>query len=65
MRKSVAVDVGYTVRLFADWFGVSQTTINLDFAVPLVRQDRSCFGELASAANRVPFGFFFSFGPPW
>ncbi len=63
--KSAAVDVGYSVRLFADWFGVSQTTINLDFAVPLVQQDRSCFGELASAASRVPFGFFFSFGPPW
>ena len=63
--KSVAVDVGYSIRLFADWFGVSQTTINLDFAVPLVTHDRSCFGELASAATRVPFGFFFSFGPPW
>jgi hypothetical protein len=65
--KSVAVDVGYTVRLFADWFGVSQTTINLDFAVPLVNRalDRSCFGMAVDAANRVPFGFFFSFGPPW
>ncbi|MGZ3406765.1 MAG: hypothetical protein ACXVAN_10015 [Polyangia bacterium] len=63
--KSVAVDVGYTLRFFADWFGVSQTTINIDFAVPLVRNDRACFGQLVSAANRVPFGFFFSFGPPW
>jgi hypothetical protein len=63
--KSAAVDVGYSLRFFGDWFGVSQTTINFDFAVPLIRRDRSCFGELASAANRVPFGFFFSFGPPW
>jgi hypothetical protein len=65
--KSVAADVGYSVRLFADWFGVSQTTINIDLAVPLVNreQDRACFGQLASAGNRVPFGFFFSFGPPW
>jgi hypothetical protein len=63
--KSAAVDVGYTIRAFADWFGVSQTTINIDFAVPLVRNDRACFGQLVSAANRVPFGFFFSFAPPW
>jgi hypothetical protein len=65
--KSVAADVGYTVRVFADWFGVSQTTINLDFAVPLVNRelDRACFGMPADVANRVPFGFYFSFGPPW
>ncbi|MDB4965290.1 MAG: hypothetical protein JWN44_979 [Myxococcales bacterium] len=63
--KSAAVDVGYTIRIFGDWFGVSQTTIAIDLAVPLVRNDRSCFGELASAATRVPFGFFFSFAPPW
>lgn len=65
--KSVAADVGYTVRVFADWFGVSQTTINIDFAVPLVNRelDRSCFGVPADVASRVPFGFYFSFGPPW
>lgn len=65
--KSAAVDVGYTVRLFADWFGVSQTTINIDFAVPLVNRelDRSCFGMPVDVASRVPFGFYFSFGPPW
>jgi hypothetical protein len=63
--KSYAADVGYSLRFFADWFGVSQTTLNLDFAVPLIRHDRSCFGELVSAAGSVPFGFFFSFGPPW
>jgi hypothetical protein len=53
------------VRVFADWFGVSQTTINIDFAVPLVQHDRACFGTLESEANKVPFGFYFSFGPPW
>ena len=65
--KSWAADVGYTVRIFADWFGVSQTTINIDFAVPLVNRelDRACFGMPADQANRVPFGFYFSFGPPW
>ncbi|HWE28209.1 MAG TPA: hypothetical protein VHB97_09415, partial [Polyangia bacterium] len=66
-KKSAAVDVGYTLRVFADWFGVSQTTINIDFAVPLVNRelDRACFGMPADVANRVPFGFYFSFGPPW
>lgn len=66
-EKSFAADVGYSIRIFADWFGVSQTTINLDFAVPLARApfDRTCFGQLASASSRVPFGFYFSFGPPW
>ena len=38
--KSVNADVGYTLRIFGDWFGVSQTTINIDFAVPLVQHDR-------------------------
>ena len=65
--KSAAADVGYSLRIFADWFGVSQTTINIDIAVPLVNRelDRSCFGMPVDAASRVPFGFFFSFGPPW
>ncbi|HXU72167.1 MAG TPA: hypothetical protein VN947_22715 [Polyangia bacterium] len=63
--KSFNADVGYSVRIFGDWFGVSQTTINIDFAVPLVQHDRACFGTLESEANKVPFGFYFSFGPPW
>lgn len=63
--KSLAADVGYSLRFFADWFGVSQTTIILDFAVPLVQHDRACFGQLVSAKDRVPFGFFFTFAPPW
>jgi hypothetical protein len=64
-KKSFAADVGYSVRLFADWFGVSQTTLNLDFAVPLVRFNRDCFGPLPTASQRPPFAFFVSFGPPW
>lgn len=63
--KSVGADVGYSIRVFADWFGVSQTTLNFDFAVPLVRHDRACFGELASTKASTPFGFYVSFGPPW
>ncbi len=63
--NSVAADVGYTVRIFGDWFGVSQTTMNFDFAFPLVKHDATCFGQLPSAAGSIPFGFYFSFGPPW
>jgi hypothetical protein len=66
--KSAAVDVGYSLRLFAEWFGVSQTTVNLDFAVPLVSNARPCDplgGMTTKAASPLPFGFFFSFGPPW
>jgi hemolysin activation/secretion protein len=63
--KSFGADVGYTIRIFADWFGVSQTTLNLDLAVPLVTHaDRTCFGQ-PIGANKIPFGFFFSFSPPW
>jgi hypothetical protein len=70
-HKSAAVDVGYSLRLFADWFGVSQTTVNLDFAVPLVSNARACQplgamnGTPATPSTPLPFGFFFSFGPPW
>jgi hypothetical protein len=63
--KSPAADVGYTLRLFADWFGVSQTTFNIDFAVPVLRNSRDCFGPLPPASQRAPIGFFVSFGPPW
>ena len=63
--KGVGADVGYTLRLFGDWFGVSQTTFNIDFAVPLFRNDRECFGNTISQAGRAPVGFFFAFGPPW
>jgi hypothetical protein len=64
-KTSWAADVGYSLRVFADWFGVSQTTLNLDLAVPLLRYDRSCFGPLPTASQRLPFGFFIAFGPPW
>jgi hypothetical protein len=61
----LSADVGYTLRVFADWFGVSQTTLNIDLAVPLVRRDHDCFGPLAPASSRAPIGFYFAFGPPW
>jgi hypothetical protein len=64
-KTSPVVDVGYSLRLFGDWFGVSQTTVNIDIAVPLIEPTRNCFGEISSPHNRVPLGFYFSFGPPW
>jgi hypothetical protein len=64
-KSSFAYDVGYTLRIFADWFGVSQTTLNIDIAVPLTRQQRDCFGPLPAPSTRAPLGFYFAFGPPW
>jgi hypothetical protein len=65
--QSWGADVGYTVRIFGDWFGVSQTTINIDLAFPLVTNARSCFPQPGQPppSSPIPFGFFFSFGPPW
>jgi hypothetical protein len=66
--KSGAVSVGYALRLFGDWFGVSQTTFNIGFGVPLYLPDRTCFTDSKGAPIPVhqttPFGFFFYFGPP-
>ena len=54
--------MGYSLRFHEDWFGVSQTLMNLDIAVPLVRRARDCFSEpgapLRDPATRVPVGFF-------
>jgi hypothetical protein len=62
-------DGGYSLRLFADWLGVSQTTFNLDLAVPFVRRTRTCFPEPGSTpippGRRAPVGFFVYFGPVW
>lgn len=63
--KSIGVSVGYTLRIMADWFGVSQTVLTLDLGVPLVRHDQNCFGPLRPASSRAPVGFFVSFVPPW
>ena len=63
--SSFAYDVGYSLRIFADWFGVSQTTLNFDIAVPLRREQRDCFGPLPAPSTRLPIGFYFAFGPPW
>jgi hypothetical protein len=60
--KSPAVNVGYALRFFGDWFGVSQTTFNIGFGVPLILHDSTCFGS--PVHQSTPLGFFFYFGPP-
>jgi hypothetical protein len=63
--EGLAADVGYTLRIFGDWLGVSQTTLNIDLGVPLVHETRACFGNTYTTGTRAPIGFFFAFGPPW
>ncbi len=71
--RSLFADVGYTLRFFGDWLGVSQTTLNFDIAVPLLTPLRRCFGDPTSKdaahyfrpGTRSPVGFFFAFAAPW
>jgi hypothetical protein len=64
--RSFAADVGYSLRLFGDWLGVSQTTFNLDVGVPLLHPARTCFSKTPiEVGRRAPVGFFFAFAAPW
>ncbi|HEX2569825.1 MAG TPA: hypothetical protein VH877_09735 [Polyangia bacterium] len=60
-------DVGYSLRFLGDWFGVLQTQLTIDVAVPLVRRRRGCVEEegqpIRDPSTRAPFGFFVYFGP--
>jgi hypothetical protein len=59
-------DVGYSLRVFHDAFGVYQQMLSIDLAVPLSRRDRSCLGGPASTAAPVhplPFVVLLSFLP--
>ena len=59
-------DVGYSLRGFFDYLGVSQGVMNLDFALPLRRNvARTCLGQSADAitAGRRPYYVMVSFGP--
>jgi hypothetical protein len=59
-------DVGYSLRVFHDAFGVYQQMLSIDLAVPLSRRDRTCLGEPTSAAatvHRLPFVVLLSFLP--
>jgi hypothetical protein len=66
---SLFADVGYSLRFHEDWFGVSQTLMNIDVAVPLVRHARGCFGDpgipLRDPQTRAPVAFFLYWGPAW
>ncbi|MBI5480685.1 MAG: hypothetical protein HY906_17640 [Deltaproteobacteria bacterium] len=54
-RNGLFADVGYSLRGFFDYLGVSQAVMSLDVAVPLQRNvRRSCFG--ASAADDILAG---------
>jgi hypothetical protein len=59
-------DVGYSLRVFHDAFGVYQQMLSIDLAVPLSRRDRTCLGEATSTtapAHRLPFVVLLSFLP--
>jgi hypothetical protein len=66
-RNGLFADVGYSLRGFYDYLGVSQMVMNLDLAVPLRRNvRRSCFGESAAddmVAGRRSWYLMASFGP--
>ena len=76
--RALFADVGYSLRLLGDLFGVSQTIFNIDVAVPwetlagVPRQARSCFAAPGPGGappppppSRFPIGFFVYFGPVW
>lgn len=59
-------DVGYSLRVFHDAFGVYQQMLSVDLAVPLARRDRNCLGGPTSTAARahpLPFVVLLSFLP--
>lgn len=62
-------DVGYSLRVLGDFFGVSQSVFNVDVAVPLRRQERTCFpapdADPPPLRNRFPVGISVYFGPVW
>ncbi|HEX2657450.1 MAG TPA: hypothetical protein VHU40_04230 [Polyangia bacterium] len=65
----VFYDVGYSFRVLHDAFGVHQQLLTVDFAVPLNRHDRVCFGQHSAPADgqpslrRPPFVVLISFLP--
>jgi hypothetical protein len=66
-RNGLFADVGYSLRGFFDYLGVSQGVMSLDVAVPLRRNiRRSCFGESAAddiIAGRRSWYLMASFAP--
>ena len=64
-RDRVFFDVGYSLRVLHDAFGLHQQLLSIDFAVPLNRHDpyASCLNVPRAAADRPPFVVLVSFFP--
>lgn len=62
-------DVGYSLRVFHDAFGVYQQMLSIDLAVPLSRRNRTCLtsgsspGGAVTPVHRLPFVVLISFLP--
>ena len=63
-QKSPAADVGYTINLIGEWFGLSPNQFGVGIAVPLLRQQRDCLGATA-ATGGSPVVLVLNFGSPW
>lgn len=63
-KNSPAADVGYTLNIIGEWFGLSPNQFGVGVAVPLVRPQRDCFG-MAATAGSSPVVLVLNFGPPW
>jgi hypothetical protein len=63
--QRVYYDVGYSLRVLHDAFGVYQQMLSIDFAVPLNRhaQAGTCLGRTQTAESRPPFVVLVSFVP--
>ena len=64
-RDRVYFDVGYSLRVLHDSFGIHQQLLSIDFAVPLNRHDpyASCLGIPRAPVDRPPFTVLVSFFP--
>jgi hypothetical protein len=64
-RDRVYYDVGYSLRVLHDAFGLHQQLLSIDLAVPLNRHDpyASCLGVPRAPTDRPPFVVLISFFP--
>jgi len=64
-RERVYFDVGYSLRVLHDAFGLHQQLLSVDFAVPVNRHDpyQTCFGRPRVPVSRPPFVVLVSFFP--
>ena len=64
-RSGEATDVGYTINLVSEWFGLSPTQIGLGVAVPLLHPQRECYGVRTPTPGALPVTVVFTWGQPW